>query len=107
MLDPKKILLLQIAQNALHVLVVVGETEVRVDDGNQKRRLAPVGVVDTTAVGHKTEHSDKLHKVVNHIPCRVLHAADEQTIDDPVGVPVVVLAKPPPGNDKGLVNNDQ
>ncbi len=86
----------------------------------QHRRLAPVLVINSRAVGHKAIGGHEAEQVIDDVACMaceaehmvrgrrderacgVRHAAAQQAEDDKVGVPVIYFSKASTGNNDGV-----
>lgn len=83
--------------------------EVDLDHLGQQRGLGPVEVVDTGSIGNEAILVDKVEKVLNGVLGDLDKGAAgaQQTLEDPVRVPVVGLAEAAAGNDKGAVDREE
>jgi len=66
----------------------------------QVGRLAAVEIVNPRPVWNEADGPNHVDKVLNHPFHSAGHAADKQTLHDPVGVPIVRLSKAAARDDK-------
>ena len=88
------------------VVVVVAKAARVNSTAYQKWRLAAVQIVDARAIRDKADGVHHVNKIVNHPTHSVPHPANKQSLDSPVGVPVVRFPEASPGNNKGLGKGD-
>lgn len=102
-------LLDQQGQGAVQDVGVVGVLDVDLDHLCQQRRLGPVEIVDASSIGHEAILFNKVEEVLNSVLGNLDKGATsaEQTLEDPVRVPVVRLSEPTTSNDKGAVDGDE